>query len=70
MPDEKMKLLTNRPCKHLRSKEMFYDVGSDPQDDDGASGIFWCTHSENCLGPDGRPADDEDCSSHRECFEQ
>ena len=72
MSDEKLTLLNKRPCKHLRSKEMFYDTGDQTQADEYASGIFWCMHSDNCLGPDGLPADDEDCApaSNRECLER
>ena len=70
MSQENPNLLGHRPCKHLRSKEMFYDAGGDAHIDDGTSGIFWCMHSQNCLGPDGLPASDEDCDRNRACFEQ
>ena len=76
----------NRVCKHLRSKEMFYQsetgaraagpTGSAGawtrcagEDDDLASGLFWCMHSQTCLGPDGGAAGDEECLPGRLCYE-
>jgi hypothetical protein len=59
----------HRPCRHLRSKEMFYDTGT-PSGESHGSGIFWCTHTANCLGPDGTPASDEDCGPDRNCYQQ
>ena len=60
--------LNTRPCKHLRSREMFYDTGA--VGEQSASGIFWCTHTHHCLGPDGEPATDELCRPDRGCYEQ
>ncbi len=69
----------NCVCKHLRSKEMFYQsetaaraagsTGCAGEDDDLSSGLFWCMHSQNCLGPDGRTAGDEECLPGRSCYE-
>ena len=59
----------HRPCRHLRSKEMFYDSGT-PPGESHQSGIFWCTHTANCLGPDNRPASGEDCGLDRNCYER
>ena len=59
----------HKPCKHLRSREMFYDTSNDGAVDDYASGIFWCANTETCLGPDGTPADDESCGKDRACHE-
>ncbi len=61
--------LDNQPCKHLRSKEMFYDTAAPPDQQHG-SGIFWCTRTDNCLGSDGKPAADDECDPQRECYEQ
>ena len=69
MSTDPWKQLDNQPCRHLRSKEMFYDSGESPDDSDG-SGMFWCDHTSNCLGPDGKPAGAEDCAPPRDCFEQ
>jgi len=62
----------NRLCKRLRSKGMFIDVEPDPRDaalPSMESGTFWCVHSMNCLGPDGRVADRESCRPGRRCYE-
>jgi hypothetical protein len=69
MSQDPWNALNKRPCKHLRSKEMFYDNGI-PLEERSGSGIFWCQHTQNCLGPDHRPVDREECGPDRGCFEQ
>ena len=69
MSDEPWNCLNNNRCKHLRSKEMFYETGV-PVDQRAGSGIFWCGHTLKCLGPDGDPVSREECSPERRCFEQ
>ena len=56
-------------CRCLRSKEMFIGVEPDPSVPSMSSAIFWCTHTQNCLGPDGRVADLEGCKPGRLCFD-
>lgn len=62
-------------CRRLRWKTMFMvlapvepgmDVDPQHEIDDG---FVWCTHSMNCLGPDGAVASREDCREGRRCFE-
>lgn len=58
-------------CLRLRCKEMFIDMG-DPEPFDlkeSGSGIFWCSHTQNCLGPDGGVAHFEQCKPGRGCYE-
>ena len=69
MPQDPWTQLQGRCCKHLRSKEMFYDTGT-PLEERSGSGIFWCMHTQNCLGPDGAPATDESCRPGRKCQEE
>lgn len=69
MSTEPENLLKHKLCKYLRSKEMFYDAPAE-QDDEFSSGIFWCSNTETCLGPDGKPVDDETCGSGRQCYER
>jgi len=74
MPDELSSPLDVPRCRRLRCKEMFYDTDTPaapatPPDYRG-SGIFWCTHTQNCLGPDGTPASDAACAPGRGCFER
>ena len=56
-------------CRHLRSKSMFIDVEPDPTIPSMSDGFVWCTHSMNCLGPDGRVADRDTCRHGRRCFD-
>lgn len=55
-------------CKCLRSKGMFIDAPPDPTPNT-SDGFFWCTHTQNCLGPDGRVADQQRCAPGRSCYE-
>ncbi|MDZ4859258.1 MAG: hypothetical protein SGI88_09745 [Candidatus Hydrogenedentes bacterium] len=57
------------PCKHIRSKEMYYQ-SSTADDDPYASGIFWCTRTHETFGPDGEPVEKSECRSGRRCFEE
>lgn len=55
-------------CKQLRSKEMFHS--ENPMEEDlYHSGIYWCHHTAEGLGPDGGCVDSEECLRSRECFE-
>ena len=56
-------------CRCLRSKEMFINVEPDPTVPNSSSGIFWCIHTQNCLGPDGRVAEPESCKAGRACYD-
>lgn len=57
-------------CRCLRSKEMFVEVedAPDPLLHSG-SGIYWCVHTQNCLGPDGKVAAPDSCKPGRSCYE-
>ena len=57
------------PCRRLRSKGMFVLSEPDPTVPSGGDGFCWCTHSMNCLGPDGQVADAESCQPGRDCYE-
>jgi hypothetical protein len=70
MSDDPWERLKNSSgCRHLRSKEMFYDNGI-PLEERGGSGIFWCGKTFHCLGPDGTTVDKEECGPTRMCYEQ
>jgi hypothetical protein len=56
-------------CRRLRSKGMFIDAEPDPNIPGTSDGFYWCTHTMNCLGPDGKVADKQQCKSGRGCFE-
>jgi hypothetical protein len=60
--------LRERHCRHLRSKEMFYDNGI-PLEDRGSSGVFWCGETFKCFGPDNANVSMEECGPHRVCYQ-
>lgn len=57
------------PCSRLRFKGMFIDAEPDPSVQNTSDGFFWCTHTMNCLGPDGRVAERKRCGPERTCYE-
>jgi hypothetical protein len=69
MSDDPWERLRERPCRFLRSKEMFYDNGI-PVEERGSSGIFWCGQTYKCLGPDGTMVSNEECGPQRSCYER
>lgn len=56
-------------CRRLRWKGMFMEMMHDPKMPSMDDGFVWCTHSHNCLGPDGNVADRETCRPGRPCYE-
>jgi hypothetical protein len=56
-------------CRCLRSKEMFFEAEPDLTIPNTSSGLYWCVHTQNCLGPDGQVAEPENCQPGRACFE-
>jgi hypothetical protein len=57
------------PCRRLKTKRMYVDWEDDPDVPGTFDGFFWCTHSMNCLGPDGKIAVPEDCHPGRRCYD-
>ena len=57
------------PCARLRFKGMFVDAEPDPSVKNTSDGFFWCTHTMNCLGPDGQVAERKRCGPERTCYE-
>jgi hypothetical protein len=55
-------------CCFLRWKGMYIDADPDPGIPNTRDGFFWCSHTMNCLGPDGKVADEESCCHGRQCF--
>lgn len=56
-------------CQRLRCKEMFIDTGEAFDLKDSGSGIYWCAHTQNCIGPDGEIVHLEHCKASRGCYE-
>lgn len=57
-------------CRRLRNKGMFIDAEPDPTVPSMNDGFFWCSHTQNCLGPDGKVTHVEKCRSGRSCYEK
>jgi len=55
------------PCRHLRSKEMYYQSYGTPEDE-FSSGVYWCTKTQENFGPDGQSCGQEECCGERPCY--
>lgn len=70
MPCDSNRFNTNHPelCPSLRWKGMFVLAERDPSVPPTNDGIYWCLHTQTCIGPDGQVAEPGQCSSaQREC---
>lgn len=54
-------------CDYLRWKGLFIDAHYDPTAQQGER-LYWCHHTYNCLGPDGKAVDEYECSPARNCY--
>ena len=61
--------ISQERCRLLRSKWMFIEAEPDPMVPRSDSGICWCVHTQNCLGPDGQIVNMDNCKPGRACFE-
>jgi len=50
-------------CPALRWKGQFILAEHDPNVPPTNDGLFWCTHTQTCIGPDGELAEPGNCSS-------
>ena len=53
------------PCRYLRSKEMYYQG---QEDDEFASGLYWCGRTQESFGPDGDACGKKQCCVNRTCY--
>jgi hypothetical protein len=57
-------------CHCLRWKGQFIVAERDPTVPPSNDGLFWCSHTQKCIGPDGHLAEPGNCSSReRRCYE-
>ncbi len=56
------------PCRHIRSKEMYYQPPGTPEDE-FSSGIYWCVKTQENTGPDGKSCDKCECGPERACYQ-
>ena len=50
-------------CSALRWKGQFIEAEHDPTVPPTNDGIFWCLHTQTCIGPDGELAEPGSCAS-------
>ncbi|MBI2820721.1 MAG: hypothetical protein HYX74_00720 [Acidobacteria bacterium] len=56
-------------CHCLRWKGQFILAEPDPTVPSARDGLFWCLHTQTCIGPDGELAEPGACSSPgRGCY--
>jgi hypothetical protein len=58
-------------CLSLRHKMMYVDERHAVRgmvDDSSDTRIYWCTKTQEALGPDGKPVSPGDCETGRECY--
>jgi len=52
-------------CSALRWKGQFILSEHDSSVPSSNEGLFWCVHTQTCIGPDGRLAEPGKCTSTR-----
>ena len=50
-------------CSALRWKGQFIEAERDASVPPSNDGLFWCMHTQTCIGPDGKLAESGNCSS-------
>jgi hypothetical protein len=55
-------------CFNLCWKGMYIEAEWDPAVPHGNDRLFWCHHTMQPLGPDGKLADDYECNETRACY--
>lgn len=58
-------------CLNLRHKMMYVDERQRTPglvDDSSDTRIFFCTKTQDSLGPDGEPVSPTDCDGSRDCY--
>jgi len=56
-------------CKCLRWKGLFIEAERDPSVPPSNDRLFWCMHTQTCIGPDNQIAEPENCKAGRSCYE-
>jgi hypothetical protein len=47
---------------------MYVDAIWDPTVPHAEDRLFWCHRTQQCVGPDGKIADDRECTAVRDCY--
>ena len=69
MPDaERFDVSAESLCSALRWKGQFISAEPDPTVPPCNDGLFWCMHTQTCIGPDGKLAEPSTCTkTNRSC---
>jgi hypothetical protein len=66
-------LVSSANCSNLRHKGMYVLSAPDPDEfafyDRYNATAYWCTCTQQAVGPDGRPVHPDECRSGRVCCE-
>jgi MoaA/NifB/PqqE/SkfB family radical SAM enzyme len=60
-------------CANLRHKLMYVDARHTQRgvtDDSSRTRIFWCSKTQDALGPDGEPVNPVICTGSRPCYRE
>jgi len=62
---ERLRFDTSHPqlCSALRLKGLFIDAEHDHTVPPCNDGLFWCMHTQTCIGPDGQLAEPGNCNN-------
>lgn len=67
---DKLEILAQPACCHLRSKAMYVNAGLPPSDELGDEGNFWCLLTQEPFGPDREEVNRQRCIPGRGCHRQ
>jgi hypothetical protein len=56
-------------CGDLRWKGLYIATEWDPSMPHSGDRAFWCHKTQQCIGPDGKIADDYECNETRKCYQ-
>jgi hypothetical protein len=63
LEQERFDTRSEQLCTALRWKQQFVGVEHDATVPPSNDGLFWCMHTQTCIGPDGDLAEPGNCSS-------
>ena len=67
MEGQPLSVIGQDRCTNLCWKGLYIDAVWDPTVPQSER-IYWCQHSYNCLGPDGKAVDEYECNPSRSCY--
>jgi hypothetical protein len=68
MEGQPLSVIGQDRCTNLCWKGLYIDAVWDPTVPQSER-IYWCQHSYNCLGPDGKAVDEYECNPSRACYQ-